>query len=66
MRTLLAAMIFMGGLSALNSTTEAQQSQSEVDECQRAQNEDPSDQFAAYPCWARETFGRGSGSGGGE
>jgi hypothetical protein len=57
MRTLFAALVILGGLSALISTTQAQQSQ----ECLRAQNEDPSGQFAAYPCWARETFGRSSG-----
>ncbi|MFZ1104578.1 MAG: hypothetical protein WAN86_17305 [Hyphomicrobiaceae bacterium] len=62
MRTLLAAVIFLGGLSALNSTAEAQRSQ----ECQQAQNEDPTGQFAGYPCWAQESFARGSGSGGGE
>jgi hypothetical protein len=62
MRTLLAAVIFLGGLSALNSTAEAQRSQ----ECQQAQNEDPADQFAGYPCWAQEIFARGTGSGSGE
>jgi len=32
-------------------------------ECERrARAEDPSGQYAGYPCWARETFGR-SGSG---
>jgi hypothetical protein len=30
---------------------------------ERARNEDPSGQFAGYPCWAREIFGRGSGGG---
>jgi hypothetical protein len=30
---------------------------------ERAQNEDPAGQFAGYPCWAREIFGRGSGGG---
>jgi hypothetical protein len=29
-------------------------------ECERAQQEDPTGLYAAYPCWARETFGRGS------
>ena len=62
MRTLLAAVIILGGLSALNSTAEAQRSR----ECQQAQNEDPAGQFASYPCWAQESFARGSGSGGGE
>jgi len=63
MRTLLATVIFLGGLSALNSTIEAA---APSRECQRAQNEDPGGQFAGYPCWARESFGRGAGSGGGE
>jgi hypothetical protein len=62
MRTLLAAVIFLGGVSALNSAAQAQRSQ----ECQRAQNEDPAGEFAGYPCWAREIFARGSGSGDGE
>jgi hypothetical protein len=30
---------------------------------ERARNEDPAGQFAGYPCWAREIFGRGSGGG---
>ena len=63
MRTLLATVILLGGLSALNSTTEAA---APSRECQRAQNEDPAGQFAGYPCWAQETFARGRGSGGGE
>ena len=33
-------------------------------ECERARNEDPTGQFAGYPCWAREIFGRGFNSGG--
>jgi hypothetical protein len=62
MRTLLATVILLGGLSALNSRTEAA---APSRECQQAQNEDPADQFAGYPCWARESFARGVGSGGG-
>ncbi|HEX5958994.1 MAG TPA: hypothetical protein VFY92_10125 [Hyphomicrobiaceae bacterium] len=31
---------------------------------ERAQNEDPSGQYAGFPCWAREAFGRGGGGGG--
>jgi hypothetical protein len=62
MRTLLAAMTFLGGLSALNPIAQAQRSQ----ECQQAQNEDPTGEFASYPCWARESFARGAGSGGGD
>ena len=31
-------------------------------ECERrARAEDPTGLFAGYPCWARETFGRGRG-----
>jgi hypothetical protein len=30
---------------------------------ERAQAADPSGQYAGYPCWARETFGRGSSGG---
>ncbi len=30
---------------------------------ERAQAADPSGQFAGYPCWARETFGRGQQGG---
>jgi hypothetical protein len=30
---------------------------------ERAQAEDPSGLYAGYPCWARETFGRGSSGG---
>jgi hypothetical protein len=34
-------------------------------ECQRrAQAEDPTGQYAGYPCWAREIFGRGQSGGG--
>jgi hypothetical protein len=33
-------------------------------ECERrAQAEDPAGRFAGYPCWARESFGRGTGGG---
>jgi hypothetical protein len=62
MRTLLATVIFLGGLSVLNSTTEAA---APSRECQQAQNEDPAGQFAGYPCWAQESFARSTGSGGG-
>jgi hypothetical protein len=30
---------------------------------ERAQAADPTGQYAGYPCWAREAFGRGGGSG---
>ena len=28
---------------------------------ERARAEDPAGRYAGYPCWARESFGRGSG-----
>jgi|SoiMethySBSTD1v2_1073268.scaffolds.fasta_scaffold683751_2 hypothetical protein len=27
-------------------------------ECERARQEDPTGEFAGFPCWAREAFGR--------
>lgn len=30
---------------------------------ERAQNADPSGQYAGYPCWAREAFARSGGGG---
>jgi hypothetical protein len=41
------------------------QSYREEIECERARHEDPTGEFASYPCWAREVFGRGRNSGGG-
>ena len=35
-------------------------------ECERAQHEDPAGVYAGFPCWARETFGRGSNRGTGD
>jgi hypothetical protein len=61
MRTLLATLILLGGLSTLYSAAEAAPSR----ECQQAQNEDPAGQFGGYPCWAQESFARGTASGGG-
>jgi hypothetical protein len=29
-------------------------------ECERARQEDPTGQYAAFPCWAQESFGRGN------
>jgi hypothetical protein len=31
---------------------------------ERARHEDPTGRYAAYPCWAREAFGRGTQGGG--
>ena len=50
MRTLLAAVIFLGGLSALNSTAEAQSSQ----ECQQARNGSPRQRAAIRAGHERE------------
>ena len=76
MRTLLAIVIFLGGIFALNPTADARKSKrianpsyysaapsgiSPREVCeQRAFAEDPTGRYAGYPCWARETFGRGS------
>jgi len=76
MRTLLAIVIFAAGTFALNSTADAARKSKRSanppyyyyprveSECERrARAEDPAGQYAAYPCWARETFGRGSSGG---
>lgn len=72
MRALIAIVIFVGGLVALNSMADAarksnrgakppQQKQQKVDhDCEAwARHEDPSGDFAGYPCWAREALARG-------
>jgi hypothetical protein len=74
MRPLLAIAIFAAGMLALDATADADAArkskrsakqqhsyQQKIDwACEeRARHEDPSGQFAAYPCWAREAFGRG-------
>jgi hypothetical protein len=72
MRTLLAIVIFAAGMLALDSTADAgrkskrgakpqdsQQPKVDVACEERARHEDPSGQFASYPCWAREAFARG-------
>jgi hypothetical protein len=69
MRTLLAIVIFAGGIFALNAPADAARKskrsakppQPKVDlACEaRARHEDPSGDFARYPCWAREAFARG-------
>jgi hypothetical protein len=70
MRTLLAIVIAVVWVFAFGPTASAQtkfkrSAQPVSVQCQRALNEDPAGQFAGYPCWAREMFGRGTGSGGG-
>jgi hypothetical protein len=79
MRTLLAILIFAGGMLALDSTADAARKskrgakassysyrpnahllKADVVCAERARHEDPSGQFANYPCWAREGFARGA------
>ena len=69
MRALTAIMIFVGSLVPLDSMADtprkskrtAKPPQPKVDlACEaRARNEDPSGDFAGYPCWAREALARG-------
>ena len=73
MRTLLAIAIFAGGVLALDATAEAarkskrpakpppsyQAKKADIVCEERARHEDPSGNFASYPCWAREAFARG-------
>jgi len=76
MRTLLAIAILIGGTFAPSATADAARkikrsatppyyyNPKVESECERrARAEDPAGQYAAYPCWARETFGRGSSGG---
>jgi hypothetical protein len=79
MRTLLATAIVLGSIFALNPTADARKAKRSANapyyyappayysrrqvECERARNEDPAGQFAGYPCWAREIFGRGRNTG---
>jgi hypothetical protein len=37
--------------------------QREAIECERAQHEDPTGQYATFPCWAREAFSKGNTGG---
>ena len=79
MRVLIATLILLSGTFAMNSTADAARRAKrsanspyyytyprDESECERrARAEDPSGQYAGYPCWAREIFGRGgSGRGG--
>jgi hypothetical protein len=72
MRTLLAIVIFAAGMLSLDSTADAARKskriakpqyaqQQKVDEVceERARHEDPTGEFASYPCWAREAMARG-------
>lgn len=72
MRILLTIAIFAGAMLALDSPADAarkhkrtakatQTYQTKADRvCQeRARHEDPSGEFAGYPCWAREALARG-------
>jgi hypothetical protein len=76
MRVLMAIVILAGSLVAPYATAEPPRKNKRIAkthrtaqpraytreqvECERAQHEDPTGLYAAYPCWARETFGRGT------
>ena len=67
MRTLLAIVIFAGGIFAMNSPADAARKfrhyyyPSGDSACElRARHADPTRLYAGYPCWAREAFGRGT------
>jgi hypothetical protein len=78
MRTLLAIVIFAGGMLALDGTADAarkskrsaktahsykskvKRPKADVACAERARHEDPSGQYADFPCWAREAFARGA------
>jgi hypothetical protein len=75
MRSLLTVFIVLGAVFASDATAQADRKRAakprdyaarqhsnangEV-ECARARHEDPTGSFAGYPCWARESFARGS------
>jgi hypothetical protein len=73
MRTLFAIVIFAGGVLALDMQADAapkskrgakppysyQPKKADIVCEERARHEDPSGNFASYPCWAREAFARG-------
>lgn len=75
MRTLLAIAMILVGASASEAQqrgkakryyyapnyTYAPRGESECE--RRARAEDPTGLYAGYPCWARETFGRGQSGG---
>jgi Ni/Co efflux regulator RcnB len=75
MRTLLAIVSVLGSVVASDATAQADRKRAAKPrdhaaqhhanpkanaECERARHEDPTGSFAAYPCWAREAFARGS------
>jgi hypothetical protein len=78
MRTLLAFVLFAGGIFALNAPADAARNykrsakspqyyyyRSRASVCEeRARAEDPTGVYASFPCWAREAFGRGTQGGG--
>jgi hypothetical protein len=69
MRTLLVIVIILAGMSApeaapYRSKAKRYYAPGAESECERrARAEDPTGLYAGYPCWARETFGRGQSSG---
>ena len=69
MRTLMATVIFLGGIFTLNSSTDAARKRTYYPKgdsaCElRARHADPSGTYGRYPCWAREAFGQGTLGGG--
>jgi hypothetical protein len=79
MRTLLAVVIFAGGMFALYSPADAARKYKHSPKSppyysyyrggssaceERARHEDPTGVYAGFPCWAREAFGRGTQGGG--
>lgn len=74
MRTLLAIVILAAGMFALSEPSDAARKAKRIAkppdaaqprysrqqvECERARHEDPSGDFAGYPCWARAALGSG-------
>ena len=71
MRTLLAFVIFVGGIFALNETADAARKKKRYSypradsACElRAQHADRTGVYRGYPCWAREALGQGTLGGG--
>jgi hypothetical protein len=71
MRTLLAIVIFVGGIFVANAPADARRYHkryyypSAQAACeQRAQHADRTGVYRGFPCWAREAFGQGTLGGG--
>jgi hypothetical protein len=72
MRTLLALVIFVGGIFVVNAPADAARKykryhySSAHSACAlRARHADRTGVYRGFPCWAREAFGQGSLGGGG-